>query len=42
LTGAATPGGQNDTATLGQIDSQLSNIDGALTTSDSVRAQETG
>jgi hypothetical protein len=41
LTGAATPGGQNDTATLNQIDSDLANVDGALSTSDSVRAQET-
>jgi hypothetical protein len=41
LTGAATPGGQDDTATLNQIDSDLANVDGALSTSDSVRAQET-
>jgi hypothetical protein len=40
-TGAATPGGQNDTATLNQIDTDLSNVDGSLSTTDSVRAQET-
>ncbi|HVM66848.1 MAG TPA: hypothetical protein VMU14_18415, partial [Acidimicrobiales bacterium] len=40
-TGAAAPGGQNDTQTLNQIDNELSSIDASLSTSDRAAAQET-
>jgi len=40
-TGAAAPGGQDDTQTLNQIDSALNNIDGSLGSADSASAQET-